>query len=98
MHRVRTVLVVVGSALVAPCVGAVPTVAQGPQPASAQKAPPATTVASSSELPPLQPGYWEFERTVFTTAQSTPQHTSIKKCSDPNLEIKQKLSDLQRKG
>jgi hypothetical protein len=53
---------------------------------------------SSSDLPAFQPGLWEYQRTVMTAAESRPQHSSIKKCSDPSQEIKEKLAQLQHKG
>lgn len=52
----------------------------------------------TADLPAFQPGLWEYQRTVMTAAESRPQHSSIKKCSDPSQEIKQKLAQLQHKG
>ena len=57
---------------------------------------PAPTVAA--ELPAFQPGLWEYQRTVLTAADPKPQKSSIRKCSDPSSEIKQRMSELQRKG
>ena len=59
---------------------------------------PLWSAPGSSELPAFQPGLWEYQRTVVTAAESRPQHSSIKKCSDPTQEIKQKLAQLQHKG
>ena len=57
---------------------------------------PAPTVVT--ELPAFQPGLWEYQRTVLTAADPKPQKSSIRKCSDPSSEIKQRMSELQRKG
>ena len=57
---------------------------------------PAPTV--STELPVLQPGLWQYERTVVTVADPKPQKSSLKKCSDPTTEMKNKLYELKQKG
>lgn len=65
--------------------------------------PSATSGAAASsyagaELPAFTPGYWQYERTIVATGNPRPQKTSVKKCSNPSNEIRQKLSDLQHKG
>ena len=59
---------------------------------------PLYSAPTASELPAFQPGFWEYQRTVSTMAKPDPQHSSIRKCSDPTNEIKQKLTELQHKG
>jgi hypothetical protein len=59
---------------------------------------PLWSAPGTSDLPAFQPGLWEYQRTVTTAANPRPQHSSLKKCSDPSREIQQKLADLQHKG
>lgn len=59
---------------------------------------PAPAPAAAAELPAFQPGLWEYERTVLTAANPKPQKTSLRKCSDPSREIRQRKSELQLKG
>ena len=59
---------------------------------------PLYSAPTAGELPAFQPGFWEYQRTVSTAAKSDPQHSSVRKCSDPTNEIKQKLTELQHKG
>ena len=59
---------------------------------------PLHSAPTAADLPAFQPGFWEYQRTVMTAAKPDPQHSSVRKCSDPTNEIKQKLTELQRKG
>jgi Protein of unknown function (DUF3617) len=61
-------------------------------------APPLPRVTRAAELPAFLPGLWEYQRTVLTAANPKPQKSSIRKCSDPSSEIKQKITELQQKG
>ena len=83
----------------APC--ALPQTLAAP-PGGAPGAPAAVPLLSApavaTELPAFQPGLWEYQRTVLTAADPKPQKSSIRKCSDPSTEIKQRTSELQRKG
>jgi hypothetical protein len=53
---------------------------------------------TGAELPAFTPGYWQYQRMIVATGTPRPQKTSVKKCSNPSDEIRQKLSDLQHKG
>jgi hypothetical protein len=59
---------------------------------------PASQPAKTAEVPAFQPGLWEYQRTVLSTADARPQTSSVRKCSDPTSEIRQKLDELQHKG
>lgn len=51
------------------------------------------------ELPAFRPGWWEYSRTVTTTrGRGRPQTTTVKKCSDPSQEFKEKQAQLSRRG
>lgn len=92
----RTTLALGTSLLLTALVGAPRALPQTPPAAAPVPLLPAPTVAA--ELPAFQPGLWEYERTVFTAADPKPQKSSIRKCSDPSSEIKQRMRELQRKG
>lgn len=55
-------------------------------------------IGHSAEVPSFQPGLWEYRRTVTGGAQGKPQVLTVKKCSDPTEEIKQKSLQLKQKG
>jgi hypothetical protein len=59
----------------------------------AQAAPPA-----GAELPALRPGLWEYHRSMVIGERGKPQIASVKKCSDPTAEFKQKMAELKKKG
>ena len=60
--------------------------------------PPPLKVTSGAQLPPLQPGLWEYRREVLLAASPKAQQSNVRKCSDPSSEIKQKTLELQQKG
>jgi hypothetical protein len=66
-----------------------PAAADGP----AQTAPPTGAV-----LPTLQPGMWEYHRSMVIGERGKPQIASVKKCGDPTAEFRQKMLELKKKG
>jgi hypothetical protein len=58
----------------------------------------AATAPAAVELPSFEPGLWEFRRTLTTTQSVKPQVSSIKKCANPEIEIREKLQALKKKG
>jgi hypothetical protein len=63
---------------------------------------PAARAAAKSEpgvqLPVFEPGMWEYRRTMTVTKRGIPQNASVKKCSDPSKDIREKLNELQQRG
>jgi hypothetical protein len=57
-----------------------------------------TAPAAAVELPSLQAGLWEYRRTLTTAQSVKPQVSSIRKCADPGLDIREKKAALQIKG
>ena len=53
--------------------------------------------ASPISLPALQPGMWEFRRTL-TKSGGKPQFSSLKKCTDPSADIARKMDELKKKN
>jgi hypothetical protein len=49
-------------------------------------------------LPAFRPGLWEYRRTQISSAGGKPQAATIRKCSDPSAEFKQKLAQLKQRG
>jgi hypothetical protein len=56
------------------------------------------TADPSLGLPAFRPGVWEYHRTQVSSAGGTPQTVTLRKCSDPSAEFKQKLAQLKQKG
>jgi len=52
----------------------------------------------SPGLPAFRPGLWEYRRTQISSAGGKPQIATIRKCSDPSAEFKQKLAQLKQRG
>lgn len=59
---------------------------------------PPGTAAALRQLPALRPGMWEYERKLVGTASKSHRPESLKKCSDPRSEIRQKMEAMIRKG
>jgi hypothetical protein len=74
--------------------------AEGPAPEV--KPPPAAHSASPSaavELPTFKPGMWQYQRTTMVAgARGKPANTTVRKCSDPNKEIRDKRAQMKEKG
>jgi hypothetical protein len=49
-------------------------------------------------LPAFRPGMWEYHRTQTSSAGGKPQTATLRKCSDPSAEFKEKLAQLKQKG
>ena len=49
------------------------------------------------ELPIFQPGLWEYRRTLVSGRSSRPQVSTIKKCSDPTADMREKMEQLKKK-
>jgi len=49
-------------------------------------------------LPALRPGLWEYRRTQISSGGGKPQTATIRKCSDPSAEFRQKLAQLRQRG
>jgi len=71
-----------------------------PTPPAAGAQPPAGALAAdpSLGLPAFRPGLWEYRRTQLSSAGGKPQTATIRKCSDPSAEFKQKLAQLKQRG
>jgi hypothetical protein len=54
--------------------------------------------AMAGDLPALQPGMWQYQRTLAIGERGKPQIASVRKCSDPSAEFEQKLAQLKQKG
>ena len=65
-----------------------PTVTETPQPPR----------ATAPELPNLQPGLWEYRRTLLKSGAGKPEVSTFQKCSDPATEFRQKMAELEKKG
>jgi hypothetical protein len=79
-----------------------PAVAAADAPASTASAtpapaapPPASTVI---ELPALQPGLWEYRRTVVNGRSAQPQVSTTRKCSNPSADMHEKMEQLRKKN
>jgi hypothetical protein len=67
--------------------------AADPQPAAR-----ASTPADGVELPALQPGLWEYRRTLAHGQAAKPQTATLRKCTDPRAEIRDKMTELRKKN
>jgi hypothetical protein len=63
---------------------------------AAVAAPP--VAAAPAQLPAFQAGLWEYRRTVASDQHGKPQAMTMKKCTNPSDDIKQKLRQLRQKG
>jgi hypothetical protein len=82
------------SLALAQAAGALPAASGTPPPTAS----PVSQPAKTAELPAFQPGLWEYQRTMLSTADGRPQTSSVRKCSDPTSEIRRKLDELHHKG
>jgi hypothetical protein len=69
-----------------------------PPAAGAQSAGDVPAADPSLGLPAFRPGLWEYRRTQISSAGGKPQTATIRKCSDPSAEFKQKLAQLKQRG
>jgi hypothetical protein len=81
--------------LAAPALAADPPTPGAPPTSSA--AAPASQSEAEAELPALQPGLWQYERTV-TSGRRAPAASKVSKCSDPTVEMRKKIAELKQKG
>jgi hypothetical protein len=51
-----------------------------------------------NELPAFEPGLWEFKRTVESVAQPGTRPDTVRRCSDPRRDIRQKMTAMMSKG
>jgi hypothetical protein len=58
----------------------------------------AEPAAPGVALPSFQPGLWQYRRTLISMPSGKPQVTIVKKCTDPTLEIEQRLAQLRKKS
>jgi hypothetical protein len=65
--------------------------AADPQPAPSAQ-------AGAVELPALRPGLWEFRRTVAHEPPAKPQVATLRKCTDPGADIREKMLELKKKN
>ena len=73
--------------------------APAPPAPAAPAAPAAPSAATGVDRPALRPGMWEYPRTTQVVgARSKPEGTTVRKCSDPNREIREKLAQMKQKG
>jgi hypothetical protein len=54
--------------------------------------------AAAVELPVLQPGLWQYRRTVVKDDSPAPQISVLRKCADPSTEIRKKMSELEKRS
>jgi hypothetical protein len=74
------------------CEAAAPEAAPADNPAAPRK-------SAAVDLPAFQPGMWEYTRTTQVTgARSKPESATVRKCSDPNREMREKLARMKQKG
>jgi Protein of unknown function (DUF3617) len=67
-----------------------------PAPAPVAAAP---NAAARVDLPAFRPGMWEYTRTTQVAgARGKPANATVRKCSDPNKEIRDKLAQMKEKG
>jgi hypothetical protein len=80
------------------CVG--PGYGADPSPLAAGAQPAAGVLAAdpSLGLPAFRPGLWEYRRTQLSSSGGKPQTVTIRKCSDPKAEFKQKVAQLKQRG
>jgi hypothetical protein len=90
-HRRLTIVAAAVSAL-APLAGAA-ALAADPQPAARAGAP-----ADSVDLPALQPGLWEYRRMLPQGPAAKQQAATIRKCTDPRAEIREKMAELKKRN
>ena len=67
-------------------------------PAGAVVAVPVAPAATPVELPGFQPGLWEYKRTLMSDGWAKPQVSTIKKCTDPTTDMREKFADLRKKS
>jgi hypothetical protein len=72
------------------------TTPQGPS--SPALALPPGAVKTLAELPAFEPGMWEFRRTVELGTHPGNHPDRLSKCSDPLNDIRQKMTEMSRKG
>jgi hypothetical protein len=94
-------------ALAAPALAVEPAASPSQSPASPESAAPPRSEAEA-DVPTLQPGMWQYERTVSSRvrslpgqprpAQSNPAQTKMSKCTNPTLEMRNKIAELKKKG
>ena len=65
-------------------------------PAAAPAAPAAVTAAV--ELPNFRPGLWEYRRTLMRGGSARAQVSTIRKCSDPGADMREKMAALKKKN
>jgi hypothetical protein len=54
--------------------------------------------AADLGLPRLQPGNWQYQRSVISATGAAPRQATISKCADPSQEMRGKLAELKQKG
>jgi len=103
-------LAVIALPLVAPAFAADPPLAGAPPAPTARAAGDAAPPQSGAEadVPALQPGMWQYERTVTSRnrtppgqpslAPSKPVQTKVSKCANPTEEMRNKIAELKKKG
>ena len=64
----------------------------------AAPAPAAGPETSAVELPRFQPGLWEYRRTLVNGKSAKPQVSTVRKCTDPGADIREKIADLRKKN
>ena len=58
----------------------------------------AQPAAKADDLPRLQPGLWEYRRTLIKQGAGKPEVSTFQKCSDPTAEFRKKMAELEKKG
>ena len=57
-----------------------------------------TPPAAAADMPILKPGLWEYRRTLQSAGSTKPQVTTIRKCTDPGADMRDKRQALEKKG
>jgi len=67
------------------------------EPSHSENHPPAKAPAGA-EIPFFQPGLWEYRRTMVKDGTPSPQISTLRKCADPTVEIREKMAELGKRS
>ena len=90
--------VIVGIALLFPAAAVLRASEPEPGVGAPTSAPPSVIPEPAAELPQFKPGLWEYRRTVVSGQSAKPQISTVRKCSDPGADIRDKMAALKKKS
>jgi hypothetical protein len=67
-------------------------------PPAAAAAPAAPSERAAVGLPTFRVGLWEYRRTSLKAGTTKPQVSTVRKCTDPGAEMREKMETLAKKG